>query len=355
MADRVENRELEIRPVVGGGRDVEALVRWADERLAPPSARRGETRTVGVGESPVDFAACAGARFEWRCALRSVVRQLAERIEEIEQLDGAGKMLKSLVDRYVPPRTELKDLLSGTWLGHPLHPVLTDVVVGAWTGSLLLDLTPGRRTRKASDRLVDVGILAAVPTALAGLSDWADVWGRPRRVGLVHASANVLALYLYVSSSVARKRGRRQRGWWLSASGFGVITVSAYLGGHLSFGKGVGVDQTAFEEGPTDWQPAIRLDDLRDGQPTPATVGGVEVLLVKQGATIHAISDRCSHRGCSLHEGEFPGETTVVCPCHGSTFSLQDGALLHGPATAPQPAYLTRVRDGKVEVRLAHA
>jgi nitrite reductase/ring-hydroxylating ferredoxin subunit len=79
------------------------------------------------------------------------------------------------------------------------------------------------------------------------------------------------------------------------------------------------------------------------------------VLLVKEGATIRAISDRCSHRGCSLHEGEFLGETTVVCPCHGSTFSLKDGALLHGPATAPQPAYLTRVRDGKVEVRLAQA
>ena len=112
-----------------------------------------------------------------------MVRPLAERIEEIQQLDSAGEALKSLVDRYVPPRTELKDLLSGTWLGHPLHPVLTDVVLGAWTSSFLLDLLPGRRTRKASDRLVDIGILAAVPTALAGLSDWADVWGRPRGWG----------------------------------------------------------------------------------------------------------------------------------------------------------------------------
>jgi nitrite reductase/ring-hydroxylating ferredoxin subunit len=174
-------------------------------------------------------------------------------------------------------------------------------------------------------------------------------------VGLVHASANVVALYLYVSSSLARKRGRRARGWWLSITGFGVVTASAYLGGHLSFGKGVGVDQTAFQEAPTDWQPAIASEDLHDGQPTSATVGGVEVLLVRRGATIHVISNRCNHRGCSLHEGDFSHETSVVCPCHGSTFSLEDGALLHGPATAPQPAYLTRVRDGKVEVRLAHA
>ena len=287
--------------------------------------------------------------------MRSVVRQLAERIEEIEQLDGAGEALKSLVDRYVPPRSEVKDLLSGTWLGHPLHPVLTDVVLGAWTSSFLLDLLPGRRTRKASDRLVDIGILAAAPTALAGLSDWADVWGRPRRVGLVHASANTVALYLYVSSSLARKRGRRLRGWWLSMTGFGVITTSAYLGGHLSFGKGIGVDHTAFDEGPTDWQPVIADADLPEGSLTPVTVGAVPLLLVRRGATIHAISNRCNHRGCSLHQGEFPDPTTVVCPCHGSTFSLEDGALLHGPATAPQPAYLTRVRDGKVEVRLAHA
>jgi nitrite reductase/ring-hydroxylating ferredoxin subunit/uncharacterized membrane protein len=286
--------------------------------------------------------------------LRSVVRPLAERIEELQQLDGAGEALKSLVDRYVPPRTELKDLLSGTWLGHPLHPVLTDVVLGAWTSSFLLDLLPGRRTRKASDLLVDIGILAAAPTALAGLSDWADVWGRPRRVGLVHASANAVALSLYVRSSLARKRGRRLRGWWLSVAGFGVITTSAYLGGHLSLGKGIGVDQTAFDAGPTDWQPVITDADLAEGSPTPVTVGAVPLLLVRRGATIHAISNRCNHRGCWLHEGDFSGETSVVCPCHGSTFSLEDGALLHGPATAPQPAYLTRVRDGQVEVRLAH-
>jgi nitrite reductase/ring-hydroxylating ferredoxin subunit len=287
--------------------------------------------------------------------LRSVIRPLAERIEEIQQLDGAGEALKSLVDRYVHPRSEVKDLLSGTWLGHPLHPVLTDVVLGAWASSFLLDLVPGRRTRKASDRLVDVGILASVPTALAGLSDWADTWGRPRRVGLVHAGLNVAALYLYVGSSLARKRGRRLRGWWLSMSGFGVITASAYLGGHLSFGEGIGVDHTAFEEGPTDWQPVIAEADLPEGSPTSATVGGVELLLVRRGATIHAISDRCNHRGCSLHDGDFSREGSVVCPCHGSTFSLEDGTLLHGPATAPQPAYLTRVRDGRVEVRLAHA
>lgn len=284
-----------------------------------------------------------------------VARQLAERIEGLQQLDGAAKWLKSLVDRYVPTGSDVKDVLSGTWLGHPLHPVLTDVVVGAWTSSFILDMIPGKKTRKASDRLVDTGIVAAVPTALAGLSDWSDTWGGTRRVGLVHASANVLAVWLYLNSSLARKRGRRMRGWWLSSAGFGVVLTSSYLGGHLSFAKGVGVDQNAFEEAPTDWQPVIPSEELQEDEPTPAMVGAVEVLLLRRGATIHAISNRCSHRGCSLHEGDFSGENRVVCPCHGSTFSLDDGSVLHGPATAPQPAYLTRIREGKVEVRLAHS
>ena len=282
--------------------------------------------------------------------MRSGIRQLAERIEEIQQLDGAGQALKSLVDRYVPPRTEVKDLLSGTWLGHPLHPVLTDVVLGAWTSSFLLDLIPGRRTRKASNRLVDIGILAAVPTALTGLSDWADVWGRSRRVGLVHASANVVALYLYVSSSLARKRGRRLRGWWLSASGFGVATASAYLGGHLSFGKGVGVNQTAFESAPAEWTPVLAADDLPERELTRGEANGVGVLLVRDGEWIHAIGDRCSHRGCSLSEGDLL-EDAVRCGCHGSTFRLEDGTIVKGPATAPQPAYDARESGGTIEVK----
>jgi nitrite reductase/ring-hydroxylating ferredoxin subunit len=285
--------------------------------------------------------------------MTSVARELAERIEGLQQLDGAGKWLKSLVDRYLPEGSDVKDLLSGTWLGHPLHPVLTDVVVGAWTSSFILDLIPGKKHRKASDRLVDAGILAALPTAVAGLSDWTDTWGGARRVGVVHASANVLALWLYATSSLNRKRGRRLRGRMLSMSGFGVILGSAYLGGHLSFAKGIGVDQNAFEEPPTDWQPVIPSEELQEDEPTPVMVGNAEILLLRRGGTIHAISNRCSHRGCSLHEGNFSGENRVVCPCHGSTFSLDDGSVLHGPATGPQPAYLTRIREGKVEVRLA--
>ena len=132
-------------------------------------------------------------------------------------------------------------------------------------------------------------------------------------------------------------------------TGFGVITTSAYLGGHLSLGKGIGVDQTAFDEGPTDWQPVITDADLAEGTPTPVTVGAVPLLLVRRGATIHAISNRCSHRGGPLDEGELH-DGCVTCPWHGSVFRLADGGVERGPAAYPQPSWRVRVRDGAIEV-----
>jgi nitrite reductase/ring-hydroxylating ferredoxin subunit len=287
--------------------------------------------------------------------MRPVLRErVAGPIERLRMLDSASEPVKTLVDRFVPVGGTSKELLSGTWLGHPLHPVLTDVVVGAWTSSFLLDLVPGRRTRVASDRLIAAGVLAAVPTAAAGLSDWADVGGGARRVGVVHAAANTVALGLYAGSWAARRRGARLRAWWLSSLGFGTAFFSAYLGGHMVFAQGVGVEQTVFEQGPVDWQPVAAEGELQEGKLTPARADGVALLLVRRGGTVHALADRCTHRGCSLHEGRL-ADDTVVCPCHGSTYRLEDGGVVHGPATGPQPAYQVRVRDGRVEVRLAPA
>jgi hypothetical protein len=116
--------------------------------------------------------------------MRPVLRErMAEPIERFGMLDPVARPLKALVDRLVPAGGASRDLLGGTWLGHPLHPVLTDVVVGTWMSSFLLDLVPGKQTRAASDRLIAMGILAAVPTAAAGLSDWAEMGEGARRVG----------------------------------------------------------------------------------------------------------------------------------------------------------------------------
>jgi nitrite reductase/ring-hydroxylating ferredoxin subunit/uncharacterized membrane protein len=275
---------------------------------------------------------------------------IAEKIEEVDALDTVAEPLQKAVHTVVPQGSVLKDVLSGTWLGHPVHPPLTDVVIGAWTSALALDLVGGDQTDKAAERLIGIGILAAVPTALTGASDWADVRGGDRRIGTVHALGNTTALLLHTLSWAARRRGHRTRGVALSAIGYGVATFSAWLGGHLSFGKGVGVNQTAFESPPTDWTPVLDATALAERELTRAEAEGIGVLLVRDGQWIHAIADRCSHRGCSLAQGELLDDA-VRCKCHGSTFRLEDGSIVKGPATAPQPAYDARESDGTIQVR----
>ena len=275
---------------------------------------------------------------------------IAERLEQVEALDAVAEPLQKAVRATVPQDSRLKDLLSGTWLGHPVHPPLTDVVVGAWTSALLLDVFGGPEAEPAADRLVATGVLAAVPTAAAGLSDWAELRGGTRRVGVVHALGNTTALTLHALSWTARRRGDRTRGVALSAIGYAVATFSAWLGGHLSFGKGVGVNQTAFESPPDEWTPVLDESDLAPGKLVGAQAEGLGVLLVRDGDRIHALADRCSHRGCSLHEGELH-DGAVTCPCHGSTFRIADGSIVKGPATAPQPTFEVRTRDGVVQIR----
>ena len=231
-----------------------------------------------------------------------------------------------------------------------MHPPLTDVVVGSWTSAWVLDAFGGQRMQPAADALVGVGILAALPTAASGLSDWAELGEGTRRVGLVHALGNTTALTLHVLSWRARRQGHRPTGLALSMAGMGIAGFSAWLGGHLSFGRGVGVNQTAFEDFPTAWTSLTDESQLEAGKPIRRSAGGYGVLLVRSGGKIHALADRCSHRGCSLAEGTV-ADGAITCACHGSTFALADGRLLKGPATAPQPSLEVRVCEGKVEVR----
>lgn len=287
--------------------------------------------------------------------LEPVAREnISERIERLTSLDALAEPLQKGVRAAVPEDSKLKDFLSGTWLGHPLHPPLTDVVVGTWTSALILDLFGGDGAESSADGLVGVGILAAVPTATAGLSDAAELRGAPRRVAIVHATGNVTAIVLHTFSWAARRRGERGRGIALSALGYGFATFSALLGGHLSFGLGVGVNQTAFEDAPADWTPVIEEGLLEEGKLIGARANGLGVLLVRNHGRIHALADRCSHRGCSLHEGRLNDDNTVTCPCHGSTFRL-DGSVVKGPATGPQPTFDIRMNQGTVELKRAEA
>jgi nitrite reductase/ring-hydroxylating ferredoxin subunit/uncharacterized membrane protein len=277
---------------------------------------------------------------------------LAQRLEEATVLDPIGAKVGEVVRSSLGPGVP-KDLLSGTWLGHALHPVLTDVVIGSWTSATILDLIGGRQAQPAARRLIGVGIAAYPVTALAGAHDWADTeLGDPgaRRVGLVHAATNGVALGLYALSLRARRRGSRGAGTLLALAGAGALTAGGWLGGHLSYVQGVGVDQTTFDPGPTEWTVAMDASALAPGQTTTAVVQDTPVMIHRAADGIVALHDRCSHRGCSLAEGTIDG-TAVECMCHGSRFDLRDGTVLRGPATTSQPVFEAREAGGRIELR----
>jgi nitrite reductase/ring-hydroxylating ferredoxin subunit/uncharacterized membrane protein len=277
-----------------------------------------------------------------------------ESLADVEALDAPATALSGWV-RGAIPKGAVKDAVSGTWLGHAVHPMLTDLPIGLWSSALALDWLGGRDAAPAAERLVALGLGATLPAIVTGSSEWADstVGNRVvRRVGLVHALANATATTLFAGSLAARRRGSRGIGKLLALAGGSVLAGGGYLGGHLSLAQGIGVDQTAFEPAVEDWTDVLAEDELADGRPRCVEVDGVAVLVVRDRSEIVALSDRCSHRGGALHEGEIE-DGCVVCPLHASRFRLRDGSVERGPSAYPQPVWATRVRAGRVEVRRA--
>ena len=165
-----------------------------------------------------------------------VLTGTVDRLEENERLDGPVHALSQVGEAVVRPGP-VRDVLRGRWLGHPLHPMLTDLPIGFWTNASLLDLVGGRSSRRVATTLLAAGNLAALPTAAAGLADWLEADRATRRVGVVHAGANAAGLALYSLSLAARLRGRHGRGVVLALAGMGAATVGGYLGGHMAFGS----------------------------------------------------------------------------------------------------------------------
>jgi nitrite reductase/ring-hydroxylating ferredoxin subunit/uncharacterized membrane protein len=278
--------------------------------------------------------------------------ELAERIAELEPLDSVAEPIASKV-RDLLPGGAVKDALSGTWLGHALHPLLQLAPLGTWMSAVVLDLVGGEDAEGASDLLIGTGLLAAAPTFVSGWSDYADTTmasERVRRIGIVHAAANGTGALLFAGSLKARRGGSRGRGKLLALAGMGAISAGGWLGGHLSYSEGVGVDVTVFEDYPSDWTPVVAESELADGKPRQVEVDGVPIMVVRDGGEICALADRCSHRGGPLSNGEV-SDGCVTCPWHGSVFRLTDGSVERGPAAYPQPALDTRVTNGQVEVR----
>ncbi|MDQ3898489.1 MAG: Rieske 2Fe-2S domain-containing protein [Actinomycetota bacterium] len=287
-------------------------------------------------------------------SLTDTLHHLVERVATTESVDQVGKPVSTAVAKGLGGNRTLKDALSGTWLGHPLHPMLTDIPIGSWTSAFVLDLVGGERGHQAADMLIGIGILSALPTAAAGLSDWADTYGEELRIGTVHALANVTALSLYSLSWLARRRGSRGLGVTLGFLGATAATAGGYLGGHLVYRKGVGPDRNAWKHGGDDWVVVADEASIQPGEPQVVGVGDDEVLLTRAGSELSAISNVCGHAGGPLSEGSFDDEPgCVTCPWHGSVFRLADGHLVHGPATGHQPRYEVRTDGGKVSLRRA--
>ncbi|TAM92755.1 MAG: iron-sulfur protein [Jatrophihabitans sp.] len=280
-------------------------------------------------------------------AISSILR----RIEAAEALDPIAKPIIETTAKAVRPRL-VRNLASGTPLGHPAHPMLTDLPIGAFTMAALLDVVGGAKSAPAADLLVRAGLLSSVPTVATGLNDFSDTYGAETRIGLTHAGVNGSALLLYCLSGRARARGHRGRGKLLGLVALGTLVAGSYLGGHLSFTKGTNVNRTAWEHAPEDWTAVLPDADLADGEHRRVDAGGVAVLLSRSGGGLSAISATCSHMGGPLDEGTF-ADGCVTCPWHGSTFRLSDGGIERGPACVEQPVFDTRVQDGQIEVRAA--
>jgi uncharacterized membrane protein len=178
--------------------------------------------------------------------------QMLERIGARPELDAVARPLHDAVERAAPEGSTAHRALSGAWLGHPLHPLLTDVAIGFLTNASVLDLVGGRSSRKAADRLLLLGLASAAPTALAGAVDWSDVDGEEKRLGVVHAASNTVGLCLYGLSAVARRRGRRGRGVALALAGMSVMTVGGYIGGHMVFASSQEEESTTPDGDPID-------------------------------------------------------------------------------------------------------
>ena len=287
--------------------------------------------------------------------------ELVTRFEDAEWLDPVAKSVRKAVKKIIPPGW-MRDVLHGVPVGHPVHPLAVQVPMGAWISAAVLDAVPG--TEQAAKILVGVGALSAVPSAVAGFTDWTQLHPQQQRVGLVHAAANIAATSLYSASLVQRARGSHASGKVLAYLGLAVVSGGGFLGGHLTYRQAAGVNHSEEipHRFPSGWHALAPLAELPDGKLDKRVVAGLNLLVFREGDSVSVLSDVCSHLSGPLHEGKLKssnladdGGPCVVCPWHRSTFSLRTGEVVAGPATARQPRFDTRITDGIVEVSLPGA
>jgi nitrite reductase/ring-hydroxylating ferredoxin subunit/uncharacterized membrane protein len=277
---------------------------------------------------------------------------------ESKEARAVAESLQKLVHKAFasagPSGQKLKNFLNGIWLGDPLHVILTDVPVGAWTTSLVFDALQWVSGRddfaSAADTAVTIGIAGALCAAVSGVTDWQDADAPARRIGMTHGLLNLSGTALFAASLIWRKQKSRSMTRILRMLGYGLMTTAAHLGGEMIYTHRVGVDRTSGQTFPADFVPVLAESELAELQPKRAEHDGVPILLVRRGTRIFALAETCSHFSGPLSEGTLIGDS-IQCPWHRSRFALEDGRVLDGPAVHPQPCLETRVRNGHVEVR----
>jgi nitrite reductase/ring-hydroxylating ferredoxin subunit/uncharacterized membrane protein len=255
------------------------------------------------------------------------------------------------------PGRLLQDFLNGSWLGHSVHPVLTDVVVGGTTMVIFLDIL---RVFFNVDGLEDattwtlgLSVLAGVATIVTGLTDFKDTGtGNERNLAGLHGVINIVAVVMFFISLLQRFGGAHDAAFWVALVAYLVISVGAYIGGHVVFKYGYMVNHNAFARGrrAKEFTALMPAAELAEATPTKATFGTTALVVVRRGDVVYALKETCSHAGGPLSEGKLNGDY-IECPWHFSQFRLSDGAVRHGPATSRQVAYRARINAGQVEIQ----
>ncbi len=271
--------------------------------------------------------------------------------------DGLQQLIQVVIGSHRKPPRRFRSFLNGTWFGHPLHPVITDIPITAWLLTAIFDIIwlIAHTTWAAYGGFVAVivGLLGALGAFATGLTDWSDTYGSERHVGFNHLLFNTGALLLYLVSFLLRLIAGPGDGVAAAILGFvglGCVLYAGYLGGEMVFTKGTGVNHTAWEAGSEDYEAVIPFEQVEEQKLYRVTASGVPVVLLRQGEQVYAISATCPHAGGPLEEGTLQGNI-VECPWHGSRFCMRDGRVLTGPATVNAPRYDVRVRNGQVEVK----
>jgi nitrite reductase/ring-hydroxylating ferredoxin subunit len=267
-------------------------------------------------------------------------------LEEMSWLEAVAQRLDAVLTP-VTERRPLMDTLHGRWIGHALHPALSDLPIGFWAAVPVLDAAGDDGGAMA---LTAAGCVAAGAAAVTGTADWTVSHGREKRLGLLHGVVNAAGLVLQIGSLAARLGRRTRAARVLSLAGLGTSTAAAFVGGELVFGRGLMVDHNAWTAGPAQWTPVLDDSALAEGATQSVEVEGRRVLVTRIDGRLSAMEDACTHAGGPLSEGTIQ-DGVVQCPWHGSRFCLRDGSVVGGPATFPQLRLQTRVVDGRIELR----